>query len=65
VNQLTGTMTRAADIGATDTDALDTLSKAFVDLRSDLCVPELVFIHPGTLGAIRRLRDQNNRCSLS
>jgi hypothetical protein len=57
-------MTRAADIGTTDQDALDTLSKAFVDLRSDFFVPDLVFIHPGTLGAIRRLRDQNKRLQL-
>jgi hypothetical protein len=64
INQLTGTMTRAADIGTTDTDALDTLSKAFVDLRSDFFVPDLVFMHPGTLGAIRRLRDQNKRLQL-
>ena len=64
VNQLTGTMTRAADIGTTDEDALDTLSKAFVDLRSDFFVPDLCLIHPGTLGAIRRLRDQNKRLQL-
>ena len=64
INQLTGTMTRAADIGTTDTDALDTLSKAFVDLRSDFFVPDLVFIHPSTLGAIRRLRDVNKRLQL-
>ena len=61
---MTGTLTRAADIGTTDTDALDTLSKAFVDLRSDSFVPDLVFIHPATLGAIRRLRDQNKRLQL-
>jgi hypothetical protein len=35
INQLTDTMTRAADIGTTDTAALDTSSKAFVDLRSN------------------------------
>ena len=61
INHVSGTLTRAADIGTTDTDAMDTLSKAFVDLRSDFFVPDLVFMHPGTLGAIRRLRDQNKR----
>lgn len=39
INHVSGTLTRAADIGTTDVDALDTLSKAFVDLRSDFFVP--------------------------
>jgi HK97 family phage major capsid protein len=64
INHVTGTLTRAAAIGTTDVDALDVLSKAFVDLRSDFFVPDLVFIHPASLGAIRRLRDQNKRLQL-
>lgn len=66
INQVSGTLTRAADLGegGTDVDALDTLSKAFVDLRQDFFVPDLVFIHPATLGALRRLRDLNNRLQL-
>lgn len=54
INQVSGTLSRAADIGTTDVDALDTLSKAFVDLRADFFVPDLVFIHAATLGAVRR-----------
>ena len=64
INQVAGTLTRAAAIGTTDVDALDVLSKAFVDLRSDFFVPDVVFVHPATLGAIRRLRDQNKRLQL-
>jgi hypothetical protein len=41
INQGTGTLTRAAAIGTTDYDALDVLSKAFVDLRADY------FVRPG------------------
>ena len=59
INNITGILTRAADVGTAEVDALDGLSKAFVDLRSDFFVPDLVFIHPGALGAVRRLRDQN------
>jgi HK97 family phage major capsid protein len=64
VNQVAGTLTRAAAIGTSDYDALDVLSKAFVDLRNDFFVPDLVFIHPNSLGAIRRLRDVNKRLQL-
>jgi HK97 family phage major capsid protein len=64
INQVTGTLTRAAAIGTTDYDALDVLSKAFVDLRADYFVPDLVIIHPASLGAIRRLRDVNKRLKL-
>ena len=64
INHVSGTLARAADIGTTDVDALDVLSKAFVDLRSDFFVPDLVIIHPATLGAIRRLRDVNKRLQL-
>jgi Phage capsid family len=64
INQVTGTLTRAAAIGSGDIDALDTLSKAFVDLRSDFFVPDLCFVHPSTMGALRRLRDLNNRLQL-
>ena len=64
INNVTGTLTRAAAIGTTDIDALDVLNKAFVDLRSDFFVPDLVVIHPVTLGSIRRLRDANKRLQL-
>jgi HK97 family phage major capsid protein len=40
------------------------LSKAFVDLRNDFFVPDLVFIHPSTLGALRRQKDSQNRYQL-
>jgi hypothetical protein len=56
INNITGILTRAADVGTSEVDALDTLSKAFVDLRSDFFVADLVFIHPGALGVVRRLR---------
>ena len=64
INEVSGTLTRAAAIGSGDTDALDTLNKAFVDLRSDFFEPDLVFMSPATLGSIRRLRDLNNRPQL-
>jgi Phage capsid family len=35
-----------------------------VDLRTDFFIPDLVFIHPATLGALRRLRDDNHRFQL-
>ena len=60
VNQISGTLTRA--IG-TDTP-LDCLNKAFVDLREDFFEPDLVFVHPATLGALRRIRDLNDRYML-
>ena len=56
-------MTRALD-SANSESPLDTLSKAFVDLRTDFFVPDLVFIHPATLGALRRFKDLNNRYQL-
>lgn len=64
INKVAGTLTRIASYPDPDVDALDTLSKAFVDLRSGYFVPDLVFIHPATLGAIRRLRDHNGRLQL-
>ena len=64
INNVTGTLTRAAAIGTTDVDALDVLSKAFTDLRTDFFAPDLVIIHPASLGAIRRLRDANKRLQL-
>jgi HK97 family phage major capsid protein len=57
VNQVAGALTQA--IGS-DT-ALDCLSKAFVALRNDFFPPDLVFIHPSTLGALRRQKDTQNR----
>jgi Phage capsid family len=57
INNVSGTLTQA--IG-TDT-ALDCLSKAFVQLRNDFFIPDLVFVHPSTLGAIRREKDTQNR----
>ncbi|OBK12593.1 hypothetical protein A5636_11290 [Mycobacterium asiaticum] len=63
VNQVSGTLTRALD-SANSESPLDTLSKAFVDLRQDFFVPDLVFIHPATLGALRRLKDDNSRYQL-
>jgi HK97 family phage major capsid protein len=64
INQVTGTLTRAAAIGTTDYDALDVLSKAMNDLRVDFFVPDLIIIHPNSLSAIRRLRDVNKRLQL-
>jgi HK97 family phage major capsid protein len=63
INNTEGTLTRSASMS--DVDQLDTLNKAFVDLRSNFFVPDVVFIHPETLGAIRRLRDQNGRLQLN
>jgi hypothetical protein len=57
INQLSGTITRT--IGS-DT-ALDCLSKAFTDLRQAFFEPDLVFINPATLGALRRTKDTQNR----
>lgn len=42
---------------------LDILSEA-IDRREDFFVPDLVFIHRATLGALRRYRDLNNRYQL-
>ena len=60
INQVSGTLTQA--IGS-DT-ALDCLNKAFVALRNDFFEPDLVFIHPSTLGALRRTKDLNDRYML-
>lgn len=57
INQVSGTLTQA--IGS-DT-ALDCLNKAFVALRNDFFEPDLVFIHPSTLGALRRSKDLQDR----
>jgi hypothetical protein len=64
INQVSNTLLRTAN-PIDDVDALDTLSRAFVDLRSAYFSPDLVFIHPETLGAIRRLRDKNGRLQLN
>jgi len=63
VNQVSGTMTRALDTASSESP-LDTLQRSFVDLRQDFFVPDLVFIHPATLGAIRRLKDDQHRYQL-
>lgn len=57
INAVSGTLSRPL---GTDT-ALDCLSKAFVDLRTDFFVPDLVFIHPATMGALRREKDTQGR----
>ncbi|HEY2402443.1 MAG TPA: phage major capsid protein [Steroidobacteraceae bacterium] len=57
VNQVSGTLTQA--IGS-DT-ALDCISKAMVALRNDFFEPDLIFMHPSTLGALRRTKDLENR----
>jgi hypothetical protein len=57
VNSVSGALTQA--IGS-DT-ALDCLNKAFVALRNDFFEPDLCFMHPSTLGALRRVKDSNNR----
>jgi hypothetical protein len=60
INQVSGALTQA--IGS-DT-ALDCLNKAFVALRNDYFVPDVCFIHPSTMGALRRVKDANNRYQL-
>lgn len=60
INQVSGTLTQA--IGS-DT-AIDCFNKAFVALRNDFFEPDLVFIHPSTLGALRRTKDFNDRYML-
>jgi hypothetical protein len=57
INQLSGTITRT--IG-TDSP-LDCLSKAFQDLRTNFFQPDLCIVHPGTMGALRRVKDTQNR----
>ncbi len=64
INQVSNTLLRTAN-PVDDVDALDTLSRAFVDLRSAYFSPDLCFIHPETLGSIRRLRDKNGRLQLN
>ena len=56
---ISGTLTRTV---ATDSP-LDALSKAFVDLRtgSAFAEPDLIIVHPATLGALRRTKDLQNR----
>lgn len=63
INNVSGTLTTALD-SANSESPLDTLSRAFVALRNDYFVPDRVFIHPSTLGAIRRLKDDNHRYQL-
>ena len=60
INQVSGTLTQA--IGS-DT-GLDCISKAMVALRNDFFEPDLIFMHPSTLGALRRTKDLNNRYML-
>ena len=49
---------------AQHSDPLDCLNKSFVDLRNDFFEPDLVFVHPSTLGALRRIKDDQGRYQL-
>jgi hypothetical protein len=55
-----GTLTRTL---ATGELPLDTLNKAFIDVRTGpaYAEPDLCVLHPATLGALRRLRDDQGR----
>jgi HK97 family phage major capsid protein len=57
VNQVSGALTQA--IGSDS--PLDCISKAMVALRNDFFVPDTIFIHPSTMGALRRIKDSQNR----
>jgi HK97 family phage major capsid protein len=57
INAVSGTLTRAV---GSDTP-LDALNKAFADLRVDFFEPDLVFVHPNTMSALRRQKDLQNR----
>ena len=57
INQTSGVLTTAV---GTDTP-LDALNKSFVALRNQFFEPDLVFVHPSTLGALRRTKDTQNR----
>jgi hypothetical protein len=61
INNVSGALTQA--IGS-DT-ALDCISKAMVALRNDFFEPDVLFLHPSTLGAIRRSKDLENRYVLN
>ena len=63
INQVSGTLTTALDTG-TDEVPLDTINRAIVALRNDYFIPDLCFIHPSTMGALRRYKDANNRYQL-
>ncbi|HZU46170.1 MAG TPA: phage major capsid protein [Mycobacterium sp.] len=60
---VSGTQTRAYN-ATNDTDALGTLNKAMVDLRSSFFQPDLLVMSPAALGSLRRLRDANGRLQL-
>ncbi len=60
INQVSGTLTQAL---GSDT-AYDCLNKSFVALRNDFFEPDIVFMHPTTLGALRRTKDLNDRYML-
>jgi hypothetical protein len=57
INQVSGTLTRTL---GTDSP-LDCLSKAFQDLRTNFFEPDLCIVNPGTMGALRRVKDTQNR----
>lgn len=63
INSVSGTLTTAYS-STTDTDQLDTISKAMVALRADFFTPDLILMNPADLGRLRRLRDKNNRLQL-
>lgn len=62
VNEVSGAGTTTL---IAEENPLDTLSRAFVALRTDFFVPDVVFVHPATMGALRRLKDLNNRYQLA
>jgi HK97 family phage major capsid protein len=57
INQVSGALTQA--IGSDS--PLDCISKAMVALRNDFFEPDVCFIHPSTMGALRRIKDSQNR----
>ena len=61
VNNVSGVLTQA--IGS-DT-AIDAINKAMVQLRNAFFEPDVAFIHPTTLGSIRRSKDLENRYLLN
>jgi HK97 family phage major capsid protein len=61
INQVSGTLTTRL---GTDESPLDPINRAIVALRNDFFIPDICFIHPSTMGALRRYKDLNNRYQL-
>jgi HK97 family phage major capsid protein len=61
INQVSGTLTTTL---AADESPLDTINRAIVGLRNDFFIPDVCFVHPSTMGALRRYKDLNNRYQL-